>query len=206
MHSFCNMPRPSDFLPSAYNFRLKPHLSMPSACGMWPTEWYKSAYVPHLLPPAFPTIIPLPHRLWLSEGCAHVLAISVSIWLLVDSTWHRNLRTDELDHWRNENWVVVTDNLTLFDVRQQEWARGQGFNKPGLMIWCAMSLLCCQFFSRPQSPIMTRVCYIQFIAVSAVLGDIWTAFLAKWEVHDKLTLKLRHSLDFSEQHKRGDDP
>lgn len=32
-----------------------------------------------------------------------------------------------------------------------------------------------------RSPIMTRVCYIQFIAVSAVLGDIWPAFLGKRE-------------------------
>lgn len=69
MHSFCNMMRPSDLLPFAYNFRLKPNLSMPSACGTWPTEWYKSAYVHYLLPPASPIIILLLQAMTLWRAC-----------------------------------------------------------------------------------------------------------------------------------------
>jgi hypothetical protein len=102
---------------------------------------------------------------------------------------------------------VIAKLCTFLNMRWKEWVRGQRCSQPGVLIWCAMSSLCCQFFPRSRhSPTMVRICSVQFTAVVTVLGDIWPVSLETWEVYDKLPLKLRHSLGFPEEHKRGDDP
>lgn len=109
-------------------------------------EYGKSAAMPHLHPLAFPTMTLLPWARTFWRIC--ICPIHFHFHPLASQL---HLTQKPRDQRRNDNWAGVTDSLTVFNVRQQEWARGRRFNKPRLMIWCVMSPLCCQFFSGPQT-------------------------------------------------------
>lgn len=112
-------------------------------CSGWPLNRVSLLLCLIFIPLHFPLELSC-RGLELSEGFAHALSISISLRWPLNCTWHRSLRTDvNRDRWRNDNWVGVTDSLTVSNGRWREWARGRRFNKPRLMIWCAMSPLCC---------------------------------------------------------------